>query len=168
MLACPLLPLLQQTASETSLLSTSDEFWLYALYSDGFNMLEHNVLTKIFYRSSADKVEEFDEQYMFISSTSLNFQGCLLNTKWDESLQSISERYEELLVNCLCTEGSDGSKNGIDIFKLTVYPLENLFSYQRRWSIKSWFYGKENGYWVSDEDMSVVKELNCDAIGSLW
>ena len=110
MLACPLLPLLQQTAKETSLLSTSDEFWLYALYSDGFNMLEHNVLTKIFYRSSVNKVEEFDEQYMFISSTSLNFQGCLLNTKWDESLQSISERYEELLVNCLCTERSDGSK----------------------------------------------------------
>jgi hypothetical protein len=168
MLACPLLPLLQQTASETSLLSTSDEFWLYSLYSDGFNMLDHNVLTKIFYRSSADKVEEFDEQYMFISSTSLNFQGCLLNTKWDESLQSISERYEELLVNCLCTERSGGSKNGIDIFKLTVYPLKNLFSDKRRWSIKSWFYGKEDGYWVSDEDMSVVKELNCDAIGSLW
>ena len=118
--------LLGKLLLESDCLVNSHEFWTFALYADGFNILmAAEDVAKI---SSAQDINEFDKEFMFVCTSTLNYQGLLLNTKWDESLVSITARYEEIVKVIVKPFANKG-----DVLRLNVFSLPHIFAPSRTW-----------------------------------
>ena len=108
-------------------LTEDDEFLRFPFLCDNFKV-DAAVRAALCKVSGAKDLEGAEQGYIFVSLNWLNMHGALLNTKWDESVTAITQRYFELLLEELAPAATD-------VLVLTVHPIP-LLATTKRWDMR--------------------------------